>query len=271
MIIISKAFKFFDTLYNQRNLISSLAKREISNQYQGSLLGFLWAIINPLVMIMLFWFVFSVGFKVQPVANNVPFVVWLTAGLSIWMFFSEVILGSSEVIVQNAQLIKKTVFKSQILPIVKMLSASVTHLVFVIILMVLMVYQKQTFSVYFFQAFYYFFCATVLAIGVSWLFSSISVFVRDASKFLSLLMQIIFWVTPIFWDLNIMQDPRVRMVMQYNPVYYITEGYRDSFINFVPFWDKPTQGFIFWGITSFFVVLGSSVFQKLKGHFPDVL
>jgi lipopolysaccharide transport system permease protein/teichoic acid transport system permease protein len=82
MKAIKKGINFARTLVSQRGLILSLAKREISNQYQGSLLGFVWAVINPLVMIMLFWFVFSVGFRVQPMANNVPFVVWLTAGLS---------------------------------------------------------------------------------------------------------------------------------------------------------------------------------------------
>ena len=271
MTVLRKSQNFLTTLVIQRDLIKSLTKREISAQYQGSLLGFLWAIINPLVMILLFWFVFSVGFRVQPMENNVPFVVWLTAGLSIWMFFSEVVLGSSEIIIQNAQLIKKTLFKAQVLPIVKILSALVTHLIFLGILLILMFFKDLKFSFFYFQAIYYFLCASFLALGIAWLFSSVTVFVRDASKFLGLFMQVVFWVTPIFWDLNIMSDPRVRILMQYNPIYYIVEGYRDSFISFRPFWDKPSQGIFFWAITLVMLFLGASVFQKLKPHFPDVL
>ena len=271
MSVVSRGINFIQTLAVQRDLIVSLAKREISAQYQGSILGFLWAIINPLVSITLYWFVFSFGFKVQPVAHNVPFVVWLTAGLSIWMFFSEIVLGSSEIVIQNAQLIKKTLFKAQILPVVKVLSSSVMHVIFVSILLLVMMLKHQTFSLYYFQALYYYCCAAVLALGISWLFSSISVFVRDAAKFLNLLMQVIFWITPIFWDINIMSDPRVKKVMFFNPIYYIVEGYRDSFINSIPFWNKPEQTLVFWLIALGLCLFGASVFQRLKPHFADVL
>lgn len=271
METIRKALKFIRTIFEQWDLIVSLAKRDIGAQYQGSLLGFLWAVINPLVTIALFWFVFSVGFRVQPVAPNVPFVVWLTAGLAIWMFFSEVVLGSSEIIIQNSQLIKKTLFKAQILPIVKMLSSSVNHLIFILILLGLMFLKEQKISWYYFQAVYYFFCANFLAVGIAWLFSSISVFIRDAAKFLTLTIQIIFWITPIFWDINIMQDPKVKKVLLFNPVYYLVEGYRDSFINFVPFWEKIDQGLVFWAVALSLALVGALVFQRLKPHFPDVL
>lgn len=269
--MIRKGFSLLQTLISQKNLIYNLARREISAQYQGSLLGFVWAIINPLVSVSLYWFVFSFGFRVQPVAPDVPFVVWLTAGLAIWMFFSEVVLGSSEMIIQNSQLIKKTLFKAQVLPIVKILSAAITHLIFVCILLLLMFFNNQRFSFYFFQAAYYFFSAAFLSLGMAWFFSSITVFVRDAAKFLNLLMQIVFWITPIFWDLSIMSDPRVATIMKYNPVFYLVEGYRDSFIKGIPFWDKPYETLIFWMVSSVIILCGASVFLKLKPHFPDVL
>jgi ABC-type polysaccharide/polyol phosphate export permease len=271
MFLIDKSLNFLKTLVLQRDLIRSLTKREISSQYQGSLLGFMWAIINPLVMILLFWFVFSVGFRVQPMNNNVPFVIWLTAGLSVWIFFSEAVLGSSEMIVQNAQLIKKTLFKAQILPIVKILSALITHMIFILILFSLMFFKEMPFSWFYLQAVYYLFCACTLALGISWLFSSVTVFVRDASKFLGLFMQVIFWVTPIFWDLEIMTNPQIKTALKFNPIFYIVDGYRDSFISFVPFWTKPEQGLVFWLFSLLILILGATVFQKLKPHFPDVL
>ena len=84
-----------------------MAKREVATQYVGSLLGFIWTFINPMVMIFVFWVVFSVGFRVQP-ANNVPFVVWLTAGMAAWFVFAEIVNGSAGTIVSNAHLVKKT-------------------------------------------------------------------------------------------------------------------------------------------------------------------
>jgi ABC-type polysaccharide/polyol phosphate export permease len=95
-----------------------MAKREVATQYVGSLLGFIWTFIHPMVMIFVFWVVFSVGFKVKP-TNDVPFVVWLTAGMAAWFIFADIVNGSAGVIVSNTQLIKRTLFHSQILPVVK--------------------------------------------------------------------------------------------------------------------------------------------------------
>ncbi len=258
------------TTFQQKELIFSLTKREIASQYQGSFLGIIWTIITPAIMITVFWFVFSVGFKSQPM-NDVPFVVWLTAGLSIWMFFSESILSSSEVIIHNSQLIKKTLFKPQILPLVKVLSSLVTHAIFVLILIFLILSQGLPFSWYYFQALYYLFCTMMLALGLAWLVSSLTVFIRDISKIVSVFMQIGFWSTPIFWDISIMDSPLIRDLLRLNPMYYVVRGYRESFIYSVPFWNHPAETLRFWIITGVILALGGLLFRKLKPHFADVL
>ncbi|MCI5226182.1 MAG: hypothetical protein D3918_05840, partial [Candidatus Electrothrix sp. AX2] len=98
---------FLRLLHTRRCLITAMAVREIRAQYVGSSLGLLWTLIHPLVMITVFWFVFSIGFKAKPL-NDVPFVVWLTAGLAPWYIFSEIISGSTNTIVTHSHLIKKT-------------------------------------------------------------------------------------------------------------------------------------------------------------------
>ncbi len=115
--------------YNQ--MLRALARREVASMYVGSFLGFIWTFIQPGVMILVFWFVFSVGFKAKPL-NNVPFVVWLTAAMAPWFVFSAIVTSASTVILQYAHLIKKTVFPSQILVVVKILSNLVGHGAFVI-------------------------------------------------------------------------------------------------------------------------------------------
>jgi len=94
-----------------------MAKREVETHYLGSLLGFIWTFINPLITIFVFWVVFSLGFKVQPM-NNVPFIVWLSAGMSIWFVFADIVNSSTGLIIANSHLIKKTLFHSQILPVI---------------------------------------------------------------------------------------------------------------------------------------------------------
>lgn len=246
-----------------------MAKREVKTQYVGSFIGFMWTFIHPLMMIFIYWMVFSVGFKVKPM-NNAPFVVWLTAGISIWFIFSEIVNGSATAVCANANLIKKTLFHSQILPLIKIVSCLVTHSAFLIILAGLLVFQDMPFSLYFFQALYYLAGMLILALGLSWAVSALNVFIRDVGQIVGVFLQIGFWTTPIFWDIRIM-PAKVQTILKLNPMYYIVQGYRDSFIYFVPFWRHPYQTVYFWVVAIALFLAGAMIFKRLKPHFGDVL
>jgi len=253
--------------YNQ--MLRALARREVAGMYVGSLLGFIWTFIQPGVMILVFWFVFSVGFKAKPL-NDVPFVVWLTAAMAPWFVFSAIVTSASTVILQYAHLIKKTVFPSQILVVVKILSNLVGHGAFVLLLIVLILCNGMPLSWYYFQAFYYLFCLLVLASGIGWLISSLNVYARDVGQLVPVIIQVGFWATPIFWDLTIMPE-NVQFWLKLNPFCYIVQGYRDSFIYFVPFWEHGAYTAYFWTIAVLALLTGGWVFGRLKPQFADVL
>jgi lipopolysaccharide transport system permease protein/teichoic acid transport system permease protein len=246
-----------------------MAKREVATKYVGSFLGFVWTFVHPIVIIFVFWVVFSVGFRVQP-KNEVPFVVWLTAGMAVWFLFADIVNGSSEVIVSNAHLIKKTLFHSQILPVIKIVSCLITHSIFLLVLFGLIILQKMPFSFYYLQFLYYLFCVSVLALGISWIVSSLNAFIRDVGQIVAVLVQIGFWATPIFWDIQMM-PPGIQTIFKCNPMFYIVQGYRESFIYFSPFWKHPIQTLYFWSVSGMFFVAGALIFKKLKPQFPDVL
>jgi lipopolysaccharide transport system permease protein/teichoic acid transport system permease protein len=252
-----------------KQLIISLAKREVATQYIGSMLGIVWAFVHPLVMILVFWFIFSVGFKVQPI-QDVPFVVWLTAGMAPWFYFTEIVNGSTSVVVSNTNLVKKMLFPSEILPLVKVVSCLVSHVFFIAILFFLMVFQGLEFSGYFFQGFYYLFCLWILVLGISWTIAALNVFMRDISHLVAVVIQVGFWGTPIFWNINIMPE-KIQFLLKFNPVYYIVQGYRESFIYFTPFWHHPLQSLYFWSVSMTLFLGGAALFLKLKPQFADVL
>lgn len=260
---------FVRLVIQRRQLIVSMALRELRSQYVGSFLGVFWTFIHPIVMIAVFWFVFSVGFKAKPM-SDVPFVVWLTAGLAPWFIFSEIISGSTSIIVANAHLIKKTIFYPQILPLIKMCASLVTHCVFLIVLFLLILFQGLELSFWFFQGLYYLFALLFFTLGISWMLSALNVFIRDVAQLISVVLQVGFWVTPIFWDINMMSE-RVQWVLKLNPVYYLIQGYRDSFIAHIPFWERPLYSLYFWCCACFMFVFGAFVFRKLKPQFSDVL
>jgi len=238
-------------------------------QYAGSLLGVVWTFVHPLVLIFVFWFVFSVGFKAKPM-HDVPFVVWLTAGMMPWFLFSEIMMGSVGIVVAHTNLIKKTLFPAEVLPQVRIVTSLVTHAVFLLLLVLLLLAQGIPFTWYCLQFFYYCLCLWFLSLGLAWLISSVNVFVRDVTHLVAVAMQVGFWVTPIFWDLHIM-PPKIQFLLKLNPMYYIVQGYRDSFIYGVPFWQDWCWGLYFWSVTALVLLTGTLVFRRLKPHFADVL
>ena len=260
---------FLKTIIKHRQLILVMAKRELQSQYVGSFLGFLWTFIQPAVMIVVFWFVFSIGFKAKPM-NDVPFVVWLTAGMAPWFAFAAIVVSSTGAVIHQAHLIKKTVFPVQILPVVKIFSSMVGHVAFVSLLIVLILFNRMEIHALYLQALYYLFCLCCLSLGVGFLVSALNVFIRDVGQIVGVLIQVGFWATPIFWDILIMPE-KIQQLLKLNPVYYIVQGYRDSFISFTPFWERPLYTFYFWAVTCLMFFVGTYVFQKLKPQFADVL
>ena len=106
--------------------------------------------------------------------------------------------------------------------------------------------------------------------GLSWATSALNVFLRDVAQLVTVALQVGFWVTPIFWDIQMM-PARVQWFLKLNPVYYIIQGYRDSFISSTPFWHHPLYTLYFWCITGVVLVGGAMIFKRLKPQFSDVL
>lgn len=256
-------------IFHYRQMLAALAKREVASMYVGSFLGFFWTFIHPAVMILVFWFVFSVGFRAKPM-NDVPFVVWLTCGMAPWFLFASIFSSTTSVIVQYGHLIKKTVFPSQILVVVKILSNMVGHGAFLALVLLLIAFNRMPFSLYYLQALYYLICLLVLASGLGWLLSSLNVYARDVGQLVPVIVQVGFWGSAIFWDMSIMPQ-NVQLILKLNPVYYVIQGYRDSFIYFVPFWHHGAYTIYFWAFAILSLLTGGWVFRRLKPQFADVL
>ncbi|MBP2109889.1 ABC transporter permease [Paenibacillus silagei] len=256
-------------LRSTASLLFELSKTDFQKKYLGSYLGVIWAFIQPAITILIFWFVFQVGFKSVPI-NNVPYILWLTVGLVPWFFFSDSLNATTGAILENDFLVKKVVFKVELLPLVKIISSLYVHLFFIFIVFLLFFLYGYSFSFYNLQFLYYLFSMTVLVTGAGWLFSALSVFLKDTGPLISMVVQFGFWLTPIFWDMKQIPD-NFKSILMLNPMYYIVQGYRDTFINHVWFWEKPFLSSWFWFVTLLFLFLGKKIFKKLKPHFADVL
>lgn len=262
-------YRFLRDLVRNRRLLVDLIKNDFKSRYLNNYLGVLWAFIQPTISILIFWFIFQVGFKSAPVQDT-PFILWLMAGMIPWFFFAEGLGSAANAILDNSFLVKKIVFRVSLLPIVKIISALIIHAFFVVFMLGMFLYYGYAPNIYWLQIIYYLFATVILLLGISWITSSVVIFFRDLGQLIAMSIQFGFWLTPIFWMLT-MVPKAYHWVFQLNPVYYITQGYRDALIYHVWFWSKPMETLQFWIITMMFFTLGAIVFRKLRPHFADVL
>lgn len=258
----------FDIVRN-RSVIISLTKRDLMSKYLGSYFGILWAFIQPMTTILLLWLVFTFGFRSTPI-DDFPFILWLIAGLIPYNFIGECMNSAANSILQNAFLVKKVVFRVSLLPIVKILSASIIHLFFIGFLILMFSIYKKYPDLYSLQLIYYYFAGLFFLLGLSWITSSIVIFFRDLGQIINVVVQLLFWATPIIWTHKLIPE-KYLPILYLNPVFYITEGYRNSLIFKIWFWEEPYKTLLFWGISSLVLCMGVLVFRRLRPHFADVL
>lgn len=269
MRLLKVAGYFLRDLWQKRQLLWDLTKRDLKQRYIGSSLGILWAFIQPAITVLIFWFVFQVGFKSMPV-DDFPFILWLVCGMFPWFFFADAWGAATNSIVGNAFLVKKVVFRVSLLPMIQICSALVVNLFFVAVLFLMFAAYGHLPTLYNLQVLYYLFALICLVFGLSLITSSLIIFLKDVGQLVAMLLQFGFWGTPIFWSLR-MLPVDIQWIFKLNPVYYVVEGYRQSFIYHEWFWQHWQLTLWFWGVTLLIALLGTYVFKKLRPQFADVL
>lgn len=262
-------YMFIYDLLESRHVIWDLTKKDLRQRYLGSALGILWAFIQPTLTVFIFWFVFQIGFKSMPIAGF-PFVLWLICGMFPWFYFTDAWSSATNSIMVNSFLVKKVVFRVSLLPIIQMTSALVINSFFILMLFVLFALYGYHPSIYNLQVFYYFFALFCLVFGLSLVTATLVIFLRDVGQLVAMFLQFGFWVTPIFWDLSMIPQ-QLHFFFKLNPMYYIVEGYRQSFIYHCWFWELGYINLWFWFVTLVLAVVGVVVFKKMRPHFADVL
>lgn len=271
VIFRKKVFVLPLELWQNKALILNLAKNDFKTKYAGSYLGIFWAFIQPIVTILVYWFVFSVGLKSGKV-DNYPFVLYLVSGIVPWFFFQDALNSGTNALIEYNYLVKKVVFKISILPIVKIVSAFFVHAFFVVFSLALCMLYGYTPGLHTLQIVYYSACTFLFSLGLVYASSAIVIFFRDLTQIINIVLQVGVWMTPIMWDLNMLSEhPVVMKLFKLNPMFYIVSGYRDTMLGRVWFWNRWGWTLYFWVITVILFALGSVIFKRLKPHFADVL
>ena len=261
-------------VYQNRKLLWNLSKNDFKTKFAGSYLGIIWAFIQPLVTIVLYWFVFQVGLRSGDIGDT-PFILWLMAGLIPWFFFQEALVNATNCFAEYSYLVKKVVFNINILPVVKVVSSLFVHIFFMGLLIVAYILMGYFPGIIVIQLVYYSFCMIVLVLSISYFTSAISVFFKDTTQIINVFMQVGTWLTPILWNFYAPEFQKalgkLGIIFKLNPMFYIVDGCRGTMIEKRLFFEKPMLTLYFWLFVLVMSLISKFVYTRLKPHFADSL
>ncbi len=261
-------------LFNSRNLIKRLAINDFKKRYAGSYMGIVWALAQPVVTVIMYYIVFDIVFqnRAQAVSGGaeIPYVLFLTAGLVPWFFFSEALTNGTTSLLEYNYLVKKVLFKISILPIIKIIAAMFIHIFFTFVLMLIACIYGYYPTIYWLQIIYYMGCEFILVLSLSYATCAIVVFFRDLLQIISIGLQLFQWATPILWNIEIVPD-KYKWLIKLNPMTYIVEGFRNSIYGDTWFFEHFYSSTYFWIFVVAAFCLGTMIFKRSKTHFADVL
>ena len=261
---------FFYKIYLQRGLIRNFVARDLRSRYVGSFMGFFWSVIHPIVLLVSYTFIFQVIFEIRPHRDSgtTSFSLFLFCSILPWLFFQDTLQRSSTVIIDNTNLVTKTLFPTEILPLTVMLAGLVNHLIGFAILLAIIIITIGKISIFVLLLPLYLLALMLFALGLSWLVASLNVFVRDISQVLVVVLTFWFWFTPIFFPPE--RFPKNLMfLVDWNPMAYIISGYRDCLLRMqMP--DLKALA-ILMGLSLAVFIFGGIFFRIAKREFVDVL
>jgi lipopolysaccharide transport system permease protein len=263
--------ELFLSQWRNRRLIIQLIKRDVLGRYRGSLLGLTWSVVNPLLMLAVYTFVFSVVFKARwGVAGDdkVNFAIIIFAGLIVHGLFAECINRAPNLIVSYPNYVKKVVFPLEILPSVALGSALFHAGVSLAVLLIaqLILTQRLPWTVIMFPI--VLLPLLLSTAGFAWLLSALGVYVRDIGQTTGILTTVLMFLSPLFYPLSALPE-QYRMWLYLNPLTFIIEEGRDVLIfGRLPDWAG-------WGLALVAGMLISAAgfwwFQKTRKGFADVI
>lgn len=265
-----KLKKLFRIWQENKEMYLNLAFNDFKARYTGSYLGIIWGFVQPMVTVLIYWFVFQFGLRSGDRPDGTPYILWLICGMILWFFFSDVIGSTVNSFIEYSYLVKKVSLRIGMLPLIKIGSSLIIHSFFLVLTTVILNFYGYQADWNYLQILYYLGAAIFLGVGLALLTSSLSVFFRDTSQIVAIFIQVGFWAIPIVWGPEIL-GRKLRIFFELNPVYYLIQGYRDTFLTKTPFWDHPLLTLYYWIFSIVTVYVGYRVFEKLKPNFADVL
>lgn len=264
-------------LYRSRDLLANLVARDLKVRHRGTFLGMLWSLTTPLLIVGLYYFVFTILFRSSPVpdvprpdGHKVPFAIYFFCGLTLWNFFSSSVGASTGSVTGSGYLLNKVYFPRAILPLSTVLSSLVTFGFETAVLLVAVLAVVGLPNLNLLWAPLIVAVVAVFAVGLALLLSAVTVFLRDTAHFVAVFMQLWFWGTPVIYSLRFVADrSNVVRLLKLNPL----TGAVVSFRNVVVLNHAPSFKILGYDAVVAVVTLaaGAWFFQRWQRVFSEII
>ena len=254
----------FKRIYNYRELLKTNVKKEVKGRYKNSFLGVLWSFLNPLLQLA----VYSVIFGSLLAGDNPTYHIYVCIGLIPWTYFVSAIQQADYTIIANGNIIQKVYFPREILPISIATSGAINFAISTIIILAFCLFSELGLTWYILLYPIILLVQYVLILGISFIVSAITVYIRDLEHIIGVVLMAAFYATPIVYRLEQLPD-NLRVIMSLNPMTHIINAYRDIFY-YQQMPDFAKLGILF-AISIVLVVVGYLVFNKLQKGFAEEL
>lgn len=251
-------------------LIFKMAKYDTKSKYQMHYLGILWQFIMPIIQVGIYWFIFGIGIRSGEPVGDIPFIVWLIAGLIPWFFIGPTITQASNSVYSKINLVSKMKFPVSILPTITIVSNTFNFFIMLAVAQIIMMINGVYPTIQTIQLIYYIFASFALVYALSLLFSTLSTIARDFQSMLQSVIRLLFFVTPILWDPSRMPDV-YHNILKLNPFYYVITGFRSSYLSEGWFFDNLAYGLYFWSFVLLTLLIGSFMHIRFRSKFIDYI
>lgn len=260
------------SLWHYRRLLGQLVVRESRQRYRGSMLGLLWAVLNPLLFLLVLTFIFTTVFKarygMETGENRLQFAMFLLSGFVVYNFFSEVVTRAPGIVLSNANYVKKVVFPLELLSAV-ITGAALLNLGIgggILLLGSFVAYGQLPITVLLIPVLLV--PLVFMVLGIAWFLASIGVFIRDVAQIVAPLVQMMLFLSPVLYPVSVL-SPTMQQVMHFNPLAFFIEGLRDLVIaGQLP---DLRLWLLYLGLSWLVAWLGGYWFQRTRHGFADVM
>ena len=263
--------KLFRDSWDNRSITWQLSFQKIVKQYKGTGLGVAWAVLQPLMFVLIFWFAIEIGLRGgRDVGEEFSFFFWLIPGIFAWRVINSAISSGGNSISENANLVTKVVFPKITIPQFVVLSLFIVHVVVMLFAMAIFIAFGHYPTIYWLQLIYAIIVNFVFCLTIAVLLSAITAFSADFVQFVRAIMTGLFWFSGIIWPLANLDGLLLKLI-KFNPIVYVVETYRWSMIYHTWFWERPVWSTYFWCLMLIHAIVAIFIWGRVSRHFADVL